>query len=251
MSKNIWIIGASQGIGFELAKYYLKHNHKVIISARETEKYPALSELKNKYEEKIAFVNMDVSNTQSVKQAMQKVWKHSTHLDICIYNAGVYEAMSMNEWCLKNFENMNQINYMGAIRLLTEIVPLLQEQGKGHLVFNASISSYIGLPYGGAYSAPKAALLNFCESIEPELATFNIKLQVINHGFVKTRLTAKNDFKMPQLLEPKEAAAKIYEGVMHSKKFEIKFPWALTRFLTFLQMLPYGISLNLTKKALK
>lgn len=251
MSLNVWIIGASQGIGLELAKYYLKHNHRVIISARETEKYPALSELKNEYQEQVGFVNIDVSNTLSVKLALEEAWKGYGSLDLCIYNAGVYEAMSIERWNLEYFENMNQVNYMGAVRLLTELVPLFKEQGKGHLVFNASISSYLGLPYGGGYSAPKAALLNFCESIEPELATFNIKLQVINHGFVKTRLTQKNDFKMPQLLEPKEAAKKIYEGVMHSKKFEIKFPWALTRFLTFLQMLPYGISLNLTKKALK
>ncbi|CAA6801062.1 MAG: Short-chain dehydrogenase [uncultured Sulfurovum sp.] len=251
MSLNVWIIGASQGIGLELAKYYLKHNHSVIISAREIEKYPILSSLKNEYQEQVDFINMDVTNTLSVKLAMQKAWKCYGHLDICIYNAGIYEAMPIDEWNLEHFENMNQVNHMGAIRVLTEIVPLFKEQARGHLVFNASISSYLGLPYGGGYSAPKAALLNFCESIEPELATFNIKVQVINHGFVKTRLTQKNDFNMPQLLEPKEAAVKIYEGVMHSKKFEIKFPWALTRFLTFLQMLPYGISLNLTKKALK
>jgi len=251
MPQNIWIIGASQGIGLELAKTYLDNKHQVIISARKTETSQELADLKNAYATQLTLLNMDVSNIESVKEATQKAWNVYEGIDLCIYNAGVYESMSVDEWNLEHFEMMNQVNYMGAVRVLTQIVPLFKTQTKGHLVFNASISSYIGLPYGGGYSAPKAALLNFCESIQPELATLNIRLQVINHGFVKTRLTAKNNFEMPQLLEPKEAAQKIYEGLMHSKKFEIKFPWALTRFLTLLQMLPYGISLNLTKKALK
>ncbi|CAA6816790.1 MAG: Short-chain dehydrogenase [uncultured Sulfurovum sp.] len=251
MSLKVWIIGASQGIGLELARTYLSNNHQVIISARATENSQELSELKSAYVKHLTFVNMDVTNTESVSMATQKAWETYGGIDVCIYNAGAYEAMSMDEWNLEHFEMMNQVNYVGAVRLSTAIVPLFKTQQRGQLVFNASISSYLGLPYGGGYSAPKAALLNFCESIQPELATVNIKLQVINHGFVKTRLTAKNDFEMPQLLEPKEATEKIYEGVMHSKKFELKFPWALTGFLTLLRMLPYGISLNLTKKALK
>ena len=251
MSKTVWIIGGSQGIGFELAKEYLNKNHRVIVSARETESSSLLSELKKEYKEKVTLLDIDVTQTQRVASATKKAWAVYGGIDISIYNAGVYEAMTVNEWNLEHFEMMNQVNYMGAIRLLTTIVPLFQAQQKGHIVFNVSISSYLGLPYGGGYSAPKAGLLNFCESIQPELRALNIQLQVINHGFVKTRLTAENDFEMPQLLEPKETAYKIYKGVMHSKAFEIKFPWALTHFLTFLRMLPYAISLNLTKKALK
>ncbi|MDD2790515.1 MAG: SDR family NAD(P)-dependent oxidoreductase [Sulfurimonas sp.] len=250
MSQIVWLIGASNGIGLELAKIYLEKKYRVIVSARDTAHSVALSVLKAEYETTLHLIDMDVSQTRSVLTQTQQVWNTYGGLDMCIYNAGVYESMKIEQWNLEHFEAMNQVNYMGAVRVLTQLTPLFEKQKKGHIAFNISISSYFGLPYGGGYSAPKAALLNLCESIQPELAAKKIKLQVINHGFVKTRLTAKNAFEMPQLLEPEEAARKIYEGVTHSKAFEIKFPWALTRFLHFLRIVPYSLAFSLTKKAL-
>lgn len=250
MLKTVWIIGASNGIGFELAKKYLEAGNKVIASARNTSKSDALLELQAKYITALHLVDVDVTNSQSVKRATQEAWSAYGAIDLCLYNAGVYESMKVDSWKLEHFEAMNQVNYVGAVRLLTEIIPLFEEQKYGHIAFNISISSYFGLPYGGGYSAPKAALLNLCESIQPELEDKNIQLQVINHGFVKTRLTAKNDFEMPQLLEPCEAAQKIYEGLKNAKKFEIRFPWALTSFLYLLKIMPYRLALAITKKAL-
>ncbi len=250
MSKKIWLVGGSNGIGLELAKEYLRSQNKVIVSARNATTSDELLLLKEKYQESLELVNMDVSQTQSVIEKTQKVWSIYDGLDLCIYNAGVYESMKIDEWDLAHFDMMNQVNYLGAVRVLTELIPHFKKQYYGHIAFNISISSYFGLPYGGGYSAPKAALLNFCESIQPELAKDNIKIQVINHGFVKTRLTAKNNFEMPQLLEPKEAAEKIYEGLKNPDNFEIKFPWALTRFLHFLRVIPYKMAFSLTKKAL-
>jgi len=249
MSKIIWLIGASNGIGLELAKLYLKANNKVIVSARDTS-LETLQHLKQKYEGSLHLVNMDVTDNNGVMESVGQVWDLYGGLDLCFYNAGVYESMSIKQWDIKDFEAMNQVNYMGAIRVLTQIVPLFEEQKKGHIAFNISISSYFGLPNAGGYSAPKAALLNFCESVQPELELNNIKLQVVNHGFVKTRLTAKNAFDMPQLLEADEAAKKIYEGLEGSDNFEIKFPFAMTRFLHFLRIIPYYVAFYFTKKAL-
>jgi len=250
MSQIVWLIGASNGIGLELAKRYLHEKDRVIVSARSASVSSSLLSLKELYKNNLHLVDMDVSNTKSVIEKTQDVWNVYGGVDLCVYNAGLYESMNIKQWNLEHFEAMMQVNYMGALRVLTELIPLFEEQKKGHIAFNISISSYFGLPYGGGYSAPKAALLNFCESIQPELEMKNIKLQVINHGFVKTRLTAKNDFEMPQLLEPEVAAYKIYEGLTHSNAFEIKFPWALTQFLHFLRIIPYKLAFTLTKKAL-
>lgn len=250
MAKIVWIIGGSSGIGLELLQIYLSKHDKVICSSRNLSQSSKIKELKNSYPNNLHLVDIDVTDTTSVKEAVTKVWGIYFQIDLCIYNAGAYEPMSLKEWSLQKFQSMNEVNYLGAVRLLTELVPLLQEQKKGHIAFNASIASYFGLPYGGGYSAPKAALLNLCESIYPELKNYNIKLQVINHGFVKTRLTDKNNFDMPQLLEPSDAAQKIYEGLQSSNKFEIKFPRGLTSFLFFLRLLPYKIAFYLTTKAL-
>jgi short-subunit dehydrogenase len=248
--KLIWIIGASNGIGFELVKLYLAKNSIVIASARDAQNNSELCSLQEEYPNNLFLINMDVTSTISVNTATKSAWSIYGYIDICIYNAGIYESMSLDNWNLSHFEEMNQVNYMGAVRVLDQIVPKFIRRKKGHIAFNISISSYFGLPYGGGYSAPKAALLNLCESIYPELEKENIKLQVINHGFVKTRLTQKNNFKMPQLLEPQEAANKIYEGIENLNKFEIKFPWALTKFIGVLRLIPYKLSFHFTKKAL-
>lgn len=250
ISKIVWLIGASNGIGLELAKLYLENANRVIITARNTASSDELALLKEEFLENVHLLDMDVTQTQSVIDATQRAWNLYGGIDLCVYNAGVYESMKIDEWNLEHFEAMNQVNYVGAVRVLTEIIPLFEEQKQGHIAFNTSVSSYFGLPHGGGYSAPKAALVNFCESIKPELGTKNIKVQVINHGFVKTRLTAKNDFEMPQLIEPEVAAQKIFEGLTHPENFEVKFPWAISRFLHFLRVIPYKIAFNLTKKAL-
>lgn len=250
MKHIVWLIGGSHGIGLELLKILLAEGQKVVVSARDTQNSQELQSLKMQYVDDLHLLDMDVSETLSVSYATQKAWSIYGGIDLCVYNAGVYESMHLDEWKLEHFEAMNQVNYMGAVRVMHELIPLFVEQKHGHLAFNASVSSYFGLPYGGGYSAPKAALVNLCESIKPELEQKNIDIQVINHGFVKTRLTAKNDFEMPQLLEPKEAALKIYKGLQNPQSFEIKFPWALSRFLHFLRTIPYSLAFRFTKKAL-
>lgn len=250
MAQKIWIIGGSKGIGLELVKEYLRNDNEVIVSARKATVSHELAKLLLLYPTKLKLLDIDVTDETNVKTATKRVWDFMNGIDVCFYNAGVYESMKVDTWNLEHFEMMNQVNYLGFLRVVTSLTPLSESQGSGSFVCNVSISSYIGLPYGGGYSAPKAALLNFCESIQPELMAKNIKVQVVNHGFVKTRLTAKNDFDMPQLLEPSQAAQIIYQELQKKYRFEIRFPFLLTSFLNILRMLPYRLSLALTKKAL-
>jgi short-subunit dehydrogenase len=250
MKSTLWIVGGSSGIGFELATLYLKNNYQVIVSARKATQTSSLQQLLAKFPGTLRLVDVDVGDMNSVTDATQKAWKSFGKIDLCFYNAGVYAPMKVKEWDIAKFEQMTQINYLGAVRVTTTLTPYFQKRGKGSFVFNASISSYFGLPYGGGYSAPKAALMNFCESIKPELEAQNIDVRIINHGFVKTRLTAKNDFEMPQLLEPTDAAKIIYEKLTTTDSFEIKFPFLLTSFLYFLRVVPYKWAFYFTRKAL-
>lgn len=250
MNKIIWIVGGSTGIGYELCKYYLEDGDWVIVSSRNASTSKELDILASEHTTKLSLVDMDVSDIKSIQHATKKAWNSYGEINLCIYNAGMYESMKVDEWNLKHFEEMVQTNYLGAIRVTHSLIPFFLENGKGHFVFNASISSYFGLPYGGGYSASKAALLNFCESIKPELEEKNIEVQVINHGFVKTRLTAKNNFEMPQLLEAKDAAHIIFKRISKSKDFEIRFPFMISSFLYFLKVIPYRVAFYFTKKAL-
>ncbi len=250
MQQRIWIVGSSSGIGLELVKKWLIEGNYVVASARQASNAKELLALKHIYEEHLQIVDVDVTSIDSVSKAVHQAWNRFDGLDIWFYNAAVYEVMSEEEWDVSHFEAMMQVNYMGAVKVMSKIIPYFKEQKYGRWIWNASLSSYFGLPLGGGYSAPKAALVNLAESLQPELMTKGVELQVINHGFVKTRLTQKNSFDMPELMSPEEAAHKITEEIQKRYHFEIHFPFKLSTFLQTLRLLPYKLSLAMTKKML-
>lgn len=248
MKQRIWIVGGSSGIGLELVKKWLENDNLVIVSARHASDSRELITLKQVYGSQLQIINMDVSSTESVSSAVSHVWNRFDGLDIWFYNAAVYEVMSLEDWEFSHFQAMTEVNYLGAVRVMTQIMPYFEKQGYGRWIWNSSLSSYFGLPFGGGYSAPKAALLNLAEALQPELKTKGIHIQVINHGFVKTRLTAKNKFEMPELMSPKLAAQNIIKVIENKEKFEMHFPFKLSTFLLLLRLLPYKLSLAITKK---
>jgi len=248
---RIWIVGGSGGIGYALVKRWLGEGHRVVVSARSAENAEPLQNLAAVYGKNLSAVNLDVMDDGGMDEACRRAWKAFDGIDLWFYNPGAYEPMGTDEWNLDAFERMTQINYMGAVRLMTRLLPYFEHHGSGRWVWNASLASYFGLPYGGGYSAPKAALVNLAESLQPELMQKNIRLQIINHGFVKTRLTAKNDFEMPGLMTPEYAAGRIADALQNSERFETHFPKKLSFFLGLLRLLPYRISLALTRKMLR
>jgi len=246
--KRIWIVGGSSGIGLEFTKLCLYANYQVVVSSRTATTNQTLLNLKKKYHDNIALINLDLSIKEQIKSSVIAAWESFDGLDTWFYNAGAYDMMSIDEWESEKFEQMNEVNYLGVVRLMILLLPYFTAQKKGHWVWNSSLSSYFGLPQGGGYSAPKAALVNLAESIYPELHSKNIELQIINHGFVKTGLTDKNNFEMPQLMSAKYTAKKIFKAIQNPNSFEIKFPFLLSLFLKTLAFLPYNISLKITKK---
>lgn len=250
MRKRIWVVGGSSGIGLELVRLLLQQEYRVVVSSRKATHSEVLLELKEAHEEHLYCLDLDVTDAVSMNEKVKEAWRVYQGIDIWFYNAGAYEAMAVEQWKLEKFELMNQVNYLGAVRLMHTLEPLFHSQGRGRWIWNLSLSSYFGLPLGGAYSAPKAALVNLAEALQPELNLRGIALQIINHGFVKTRLTAKNSFEMPELMEPKEAAEKILNGMNAPYRFEMRFPFKLGLFLRALRFMPYRISLALTRKML-
>lgn len=246
---KIWLVGASQGIGLELVKSWLDQGHSVVASARKAESSAELADLSKCYANLVC-LDLDVTQPEDCQCKAEQAWFAFGGLDLWFYNVGAYQPMTSAQWNWADFVKMNQANYLGAVAIMLALQPLFAKQGHGRWLWNVSLASYFGLPYGGGYSAPKAALLNLAESLQPELAQQAIRLQVINHGFVKTRLTAKNDFNMPGLVEPEQAAALIIKG-MRSTGFEIRFPFGLRFFLSTLKLLPYRWALAITRRMLK
>lgn len=250
-NSTVWIVGASQGIGLALSRQLLQNGFTVVASSRKATRSSELVQLQQRFNSgKLHLLDCDVSE-ENLQSYCQQAWELAGGLDYWFYNVGVYQPMSVSEWDWNSFNLMNQSNYLGAVKLMIALQRLQAQHDKPmHWIWNISLAADFGLPYGGGYSAPKAALLNLAESIAPELARQRIKLQVINHGFVKTRLTAKNRFAMPGLMEPDEAARKIVP-LFGQNRFELRFPWTLSIILGTLKRLPKSWSLYISKRMLK
>ena len=108
----------------------------------------------------------------------------------------------------------------------------------------------MGFPYSSAYCPTKAALISLCESLRSDLQQYNVILQVINPGFVKTPMTDKNDFYMPFLISSKKSAEYIFKG-LKSDRFEIFYPRMFAYIIKILRFLPYYLSLPVLKSMLK
>lgn len=249
-NRRIWLVGGSEGIGLATAKQLLKADAYLVVSARNAETSKELLALQKSFPRQLTLLNLDVTCTESHKDITYQAWSIYGGLDSWFYNVGSYEPMPLQQWDFAKFQFMNSANYMGCVSLMCELKPYFIRQGFGEWIWNVSLASDFGLPYGGGYSAPKAALQNLAESLQPELNRKSIALKVINHGFVKTRLTDKNDFEMAGLLSTEEASARIIK-VFDSAKFETRFPFGLAFFLGTMKRLPKSLALLITKRMLK
>lgn len=234
--KRVWLIGASEGIGAELAKALAAEGASLILSARNTSKLEALLPGLMAGDHRV--VTLDVGAAGNVSDAWDIVAPLAP--DMVIYNAGAYEPMGAREFDLAKVEQMVDVNFSGALRVLAHVLPAMLKRHTGHLVLVASVAGYRGLPRAMGYGASKAALLHLAENLKTDLEETPLKVQVVNPGFVKTRLTDKNDFAMPFLITPEVAAQEIIKGIK-SDRFDIHFPKRFTYVLKFLRLLPYPL----------
>lgn len=236
--KNIWLIGSSEGIGRELAlELGVDKNNFLILSARNQN---SLNNLAKDIAAKTLLVPLDVTKEDSILAALELIKNHNKQVDIIIYLAGYYEPMSAASIKMAEVEKMISINLTGAIRVVNSIIPDFIERKQGHIVLIGSVAGYIGLPNAVGYSASKSGLINFAENLKCDLDRYGIKVQIINPGFVKTRLTDKNNFKMPFIISARQAAKNIIK-IIQSNKFEVNFPFIFANFIKLLSKLPYWL----------
>ena len=217
-NKNIWIIGASSGIGRALAILLAREGARLIISARSQK---PLDELRQEIGTPHQVIAFDVSDYQLCLAATEKAKSIFSKIDSVIFMAAHYQPAPIEQMNIEQAQKTIAINLGGAFNITHAILPILQQQNEGQFILCASVAGYRGLPNGQPYSATKAAIINFAESLRAEQTNLDIK--VINSGFVRTPMTAKNQFNMPMMIEPEQAAQAIFNG-MKSQKFEIHFP---------------------------
>ena len=232
----VWITGASTGIGAEIAKQLAAQGVKVAISARNVE---SLHEVARE-QPLITIFPLDVTKAADVASTFTEIENAHGPIDLIIAGAGTYTPASAADFRVEHFMRMYEVNYLGVIHVLAAALPAFRARRSGRLSWIASVSGYRGLPKAAAYGPTKAALINLAESLKPELERDGVAVSVINPGFVRTPMTAQNDFEMPFLMEPADAAKATIEGLAKGK-FEVAYPRSFVRILKIARLLPYGL----------
>jgi NADP-dependent 3-hydroxy acid dehydrogenase YdfG len=229
-NKRYWLVGASEGLGRALAMKLSKTSCEVIVSARSTDRLEALvAELPGR----ARAVACDVADADSVRKAAAEVGE----IDGMIYLAGLYWPMKATEWDTDKVATMVDVNLTGAARVIGEVLPGMLARRRGHIVLTGSLSGFRGLPGAIGYGATKAGIMALGETMRIDLKGTGVDVQNANPGFIKTRLTDKNEFRMPFLMEPEDAAEHMM-ALMRSDRFSSSFPWAFGAWFRFSQFLP-------------
>jgi short-subunit dehydrogenase len=238
----VWVTGASTGIGAEICKQLAAEGVVVAASARNAEALNALGQGIHAYP-------LDVTDEAKVAETFAAIEAQHGPIDLIIAGAGTYAPASAADFQTKMFRQMYEVNYLGVINVLAAALPKFRARRAGHLSWIASVSGYRGLPKAAAYGPTKAALINLAESLKPELNRDGVNVSVINPGFVRTPMTAVNDFEMPFLMEPADAARATIAGLAKGK-FEVAYPTPFVAIMKFGRLLPYSIFFWISRKYL-
>ena len=241
-SRKVWVIGASSGIGAALASALHKQGAMVAVSARSA---VALEDLCLAHPGMVA-APMDAVDPVQIQSTVQRL-ESEVGLDVVVYCAGYYQPMRAQTFDLAALRRHWQVNYDGWLMVLEQVLPLLQGRGSGHLSALSSVAAYRALPKALAYGPTKAALTHLMQGLYVDLKPANIDVSVVSPGFVSTPMTAQNDFQMPALISPDEAARCLLDGWARGE-FEIHFPKRFTRVMKVLSWLPWRWYFAITRR---
>jgi len=231
---RVWVVGASTGIGAATAKHLLSLGARVALSARNE---AALKQLAAGSEQAM-LLPLDVTNRTQLLQARDHLLAEWQGIDLVLLVAGVYREMRADAIDIDAIEQMLDVNLRAVFHVLDAVLPTMLAQGRGGVGIVSSVAGFGGLPRALGYGPTKAALINLAETLYLDLHAKGLGVYLINPGFVDTPATKQNDFEMPALISPQEAAVQIVQGIERGE-FHIHFPRRFTNWLRFAQLLPY------------
>ncbi|MBX3421732.1 MAG: SDR family NAD(P)-dependent oxidoreductase [Pirellulaceae bacterium] len=232
---KVWILGASTGIGRELALAIAPQAAEVWISARNHEKLNEVAALAKN----IRVEPLDITDEVAVAESASRIAEGGA-LDLVVISSAVGLMSRLPKFDVPMYRQSMEVNYLGTVYAIAAVLPAMVQQGRGHIAMIASVAGYRGLPNGAPYAPTKAALINLAECIYPNLKRLGITVSVINPGFVETPMTSKNKFPMPFLMKPEEAARRIVRG-LERRRYEIAFPTRMVYLLKLVRLLPNAV----------
>ena len=246
-AKKIWITGASSGIGKALAIKFANNGWKVAISARRENLLQDLS----KNNSNIFPFALDVKDEKLTKSVFQSIIEKFKTLDICVFCTGIHDPESEKKLSSEKIREIMETNFFGTLNCIMAVNAFFRKNKSGHISIVASVAGYRGFPAASGYCASKSALISLTESLYFDFKRHNVRVSVINPGFIKTPMTDKNKFPMPMIKSSEFAAEKIFIGLTKKNAFEIHFPLVFTMLMKLLKIMPNWLYLMIASKGMK
>jgi NAD(P)-dependent dehydrogenase (short-subunit alcohol dehydrogenase family) len=234
---TILILGASRGIGRALAMEYAAKGYAVALAARNVDMLRELAHELIASGAKAVYHRCDVADGAQVRATVEHARKALGRIDIAIVNAGVGDPQWVEEMDAAYARSVFDINTMGIVHALGALVPVLRKQGGGVIAGVSSLADARGYPGSGVYCASKAAASTLLEAARVELRGSGIRIITVRPGFVRSDMTAKNEFRMPFLLEADKAARIIRRGIARGRSV-VQFPWPVALATRVIRLLP-------------
>jgi short-subunit dehydrogenase len=234
--KIILITGASSGIGYELAKQLAPCNRLVLIARRKEMLETLVASVPAPLAPHSVF-QCDVGDPEQVRKVCEQLNRAQIPVEVAILNAGLSRKFKYNNLLLEDITTIFSVNFFGVVHFIEQLLPQMLRQNRGIIAATGSLAGYRGMPAAAPYSASKAALATFLESLRIDLVKTGIQVSLISPGFVRTPMISQNRFTMPFVL-PVEKAAKIIIRGLEKEKTEIHFPYALSLPAKFAKLFP-------------
>jgi short-subunit dehydrogenase len=248
--KIIKITGGGSGIGKAIALKYAKHGHIVCISGRNLDKLHEVQQEAENFTGKIHIFAEDVTNIEQVNFVYKTICDTIGLPNMVFLNAGYSVHAPIKKFDINVYREVCDINYMGVVNGLSPVLQDMMARKSGHILITGSVAGYRGLPMATPYCATKAAVNNLTEGLTTEAKEYNIKVQLICPGFIKTPMTDKNKFPMPFMTTATKIADYIYLKA-ETNCHEIIYPRFFGYIMRFYRLLPNSIIQYLQSKMLK
>ena len=234
----VFITGASSGIGRAFAQHYAQAGHTLGLVARRSER---LNELCAQIPGHHHAYSLDVTDRAALHQAAHDFQQAVGEVDTVIACAGV-SAGTLTQ-CQEDFavfEYLFAVNVFSTMATFEPFIESMRRAGTGTLVGISSVAGVRGLPGAGAYSASKAAVTTYCESLRVELAPQGISVVTLAPGYVVSEMTAQNPYRMPFLL-PAETFVRRAARAIDAKRRYTVIPWQMGVISRLMRILPNAL----------
>lgn len=208
MNKNVFISGASSGIGEACAEIFAENGYRIILNGRRPERLSALKEnLESRFKAEVLVCAFNVADQATLKQSLDSLPAEWKEIDILVNNAGKALGLSsIFEGDSSQWDEMIDTNISGLLYLTRQLSPGMVQRKRGHIINIGSTAGKQAYPKGNVYAATKAAVASLTEGMRIDLLPYGIHVTLINPGAVET------EFSQVRFSGDKEKAAKVYEG---------------------------------------